>query len=124
MAIKIDLLAAAVTEELREYADIMADDVKKAASKAADDAVKELRQTSPAHTGRYRKGWTKKKAYESATEARYTVYNATDANLTHLLEKGHAKRGGGRVAATPHIAAAEEKAIEEMTKLAREAAGK
>lgn len=124
MAIKTNQLAGAVMEGLQEYAGALTDDVKKAASKVADDTVKELRQTSPAHTGRYRKGWKKKKAYESATEARYTVYNETDAHLTHLLEKGHAKRGGGRVAAIQHIAPAEEQAIEEMTKLVKEAAGK
>lgn len=121
MAIKIDGLSKAVMDGLEEYAGAVADDIKAAAKRVADDCAKELKATSPVKTGKYAKGWKVKKAFENGVMARYTVYNATDYQLTHLLEKGHAKRTGGRTAAIPHIAPAEQKAIEEMEKKGKEA---
>ena len=117
----IDGLATAVSEAVKEYATATADGSKKAASQSADGCVKELRSTSPKLTGDYRRGWKKTKAFENAASVRYTVHNATDYQLTHLLEKGHAKRGGGRVQAQPHIEPAEQTAIKEFEQKAKEA---
>ena len=43
-----------------------------------------------------------------------SVHSANRYQIAHLLEHGHAKRGSGRVAARPQIAAAEEKGIRDL----------
>ena len=87
---------------------------KAAVKKAADTVKKEISATAPVGTGKYAKSWATKTTAESSHALEITVHSRNRYQLAHLLEHGHAKRGGGRVAARPHIAAAEEHGIEEL----------
>lgn len=83
----------------------------------------EIQQTAPKNTGAYAKSWSTKNTKETANTLEVTVYSRTRYQLAHLLEHGHAKRGGGRVAARPHIAAAEEKGEEQLERDIQQALG-
>ena len=71
--------------------------------------------------GAYAKSWTAKKTKENSHSLKMTVHSKNRYQLAHLIEKGHAKRGGGRVAGKPHIAPAEEKGAEMLENLIKEA---
>lgn len=114
MATKIDNLASEIIEGLKEYADLASDDVKKAVRKAGNTVRKEISASAPSDTGKYAKFWTVKKTRETSNSLEVTVHSKNRYQLAHLLEHGHAKRGGGRVAARPHIAGAEQSAIETL----------
>ena len=112
--IPISQLSAAVMEELEEYADLAAEDMKSAVKKAAATVRKDIEAGAPRNTGDYAKSWAVKTTKESSKALQVTVYSRNRYQIAHLLEYGHAKRGGGRVAAKPHIAAAEEVGIEQL----------
>ena len=105
--VSIDGLADAVMEELEEYNKLAADTMKTAVDRAGKTVRDEIRSSAPVRSGRYAKSWTTKKTRESSTALEVTVYSPSRYMLAHLLEHGHAKRGGGRVRAIPHIAPAE-----------------
>jgi len=86
--------------------------IDEAARETAKAMVADLRQTSPKDTGEYAKGWTRRKESPGS----YRVYNKTKPQLTHILEHGHAKRGGGRVEGRPHIKPAEDRHAPEFEK--------
>lgn len=88
--------------------------------KVAKEAAKRLKSSSPRRSGKYAKGWASKDEKGLYTVSA-TVYGKSGTyQLAHLLENGHALRGGGRVAGISHIKPVEEwaveKAISEITK--------
>ena len=52
---------------------------------------------APKRTGKYAKSWSTKKTKENSHSLEMTVHSKNRYQLAHLLEKGYAKRGGGRV---------------------------
>ena len=110
--ISVDELADVINEGLKEYADLATEDVKSAVKKTAKAVKDQINGSAPVRTGRYAKSWKVKTTAESANGLEQTVYSPNRYMLSHLLEKGHDKRGGGRVRAIPHIAPAEEMGVE------------
>lgn len=111
--IKPEQLSDVIMEGLEEYKDLSTDAMKEAVEKTAKNVKKEIQSKAPVRTGKYKKSWKVTKTDENAENLVMTVH-AGRYQLTHLLEHGHAKRGGGRVAAIPHIAPAEADGVKEL----------
>ncbi len=102
--ISADQLSSEIMSALEEYKKVT-DEVVKTAVNSVSKETKAMAQAGfPVRSGGYQKGWAVKKTSEKTGQVSITVYNCTKPGLTHLLEKGHARRGGGRVAGKPHIA--------------------
>ena len=93
---------------LDDYSKDIYEGMEQASKDVAKEGASTLRKTSPKKTGKYRKGW-RVKSTSNLKSFSSTIYNATDWQLTHLLEKGHAKRNGGKVSPKVHIKPVEEK---------------
>ena len=109
--VRIGDLAAEISKVLKEFTTEVEDGLEQEKEKAAKDGAKTLRVTSPKKTGKYAQGWRAKQDGRT-----WIIYNATRGQITHLLEKGHAKRGGGRVPGRVHIAPVEEQVIDQFTR--------
>lgn len=107
-------LEKAIEKELQKYAKVEKKILNEAVKKAKEEAVKELKATSPKKTGDYAESWSSKTKKKTTGDSATIYAGNGEYRLTHLLEKGHAKRGGGRVSAIPHIKKVERKAIKKL----------
>ena len=122
--INIDQLAAEIAKGLAEYSQEVVEKVNISSEKVGKAAVKRLKQTSPKRpgSGKYAKSWAMKTEPEVGQPHKRIVHvKAPHYRLTHLLEHGHAKKGGGRVEGKPHIRPAEEMVIQEFMQEVEEA---
>lgn len=101
-------LQAEIVDQLRTYTAEVKEEIDLLAKESVKKFIADVKEQDAFknRTGDYKKGWRLKKVGKG-----YVAHNKTDYQLTHLLEKGHAKRGGGRVEAKIHIDPAEERAI-------------
>lgn len=113
---EVELMINDFTQELQDqlarYGRLLDEDLLEAAkdsTKALQSTLKEVSPKRKVNGGAYAKDWRVKKKGKQ-----YTVYNQKHYQLTHLLEKGHATRNGGRTRAFPHIIPEGEKAIQDF----------
>lgn len=112
--VSIANMADEIMKGLMEYKDLATDDMKTAVKNAGKTVKKDIQENAPKRTGAYSKSWTVKTTKENSESLELTVYSPKKYQLAHLLENGHAKRGGGRVTAKPHIAPAEQLGVEQL----------
>lgn len=115
--VTIDNLAYEIEKILDEYGDEVKQNMDEVTKRVAKSGVQVLRAESRAKfggTGKYASGWTVTTEKSDRWGSTQTIHNKV-AGLPHLLEHGHAKRNGGRVAGRPHIAPVEERLIQQFT---------
>ena len=117
----VDAMADEIMKGLTDYADLADEAMKKTVRNTAKSVKDEISANAPKRTGAYSKSWTAKKTKENSHSLEMTVHSKNRYQLAHLIEKGHAKRGGGRVSGKPHIAPAEENGVQLFEKLIEEA---
>jgi len=102
--VTIDGLASEIVLAVQQYTEAVSAAIEAELDNTSKAVLDEIRGSTAYRdrTGKYRKGWRRTKE-SSAGSTRYTIHNKDRPALVHLLEFGHAKRGGGRVDAKAHV---------------------
>lgn len=119
--INADGFAKAINEILAEYGDDVEDILVKVLPEVANEARDKVEQTGNPKWTRYNQGWSVDFGKTRQYTVNATVHNATDYQLTHLLEYSHPMPQGGTSRAYPHIAPVNEWVHEEVVKKVEDA---
>ena len=106
--VNIDKLANELVQMIKAYTEDVVACIEKETESTADLILKDVVRNAPKKTGEYAKGFKKTKK-KLAGGVKYYVWNKKHYRRVHLLEMGHAKVGGGRVAGKPHLRPAHDK---------------
>ena len=121
--IDVDQLGEAIAQELTLYGQNVIDGVKNEAKASMGRLVKQTKATAPVghRKKHYRDSITSRKTSENDHAITYVWYvKGPDYRLSHLLEKGHALRNGGRVEGTHFIEKASNPILEQYVKAVEE----
>lgn len=117
----VDKLSAEIKGILSEYqvevTGVVTEAVKKVTTAGAKALRAQSRETFQTHskTKPYYKGWRSTLA-TGEKSAQGIIYNKDVPGLPHLLEYGHANRGGGRTPGRVHIKLIEDQVVRDFTK--------
>lgn len=122
-AIKPEELGAAIQGVLTTYHKDVVDRVNLASEEAAQALVRKTKATAPKRSGDFQKAITYKARQNAATGDKTFVWGAKAPHhrRTHLLVKGHAKAGGGRVPGDPFLKNALDEVLPEYERKVEEA---
>ena len=121
--VKVDDLVQAFDKILSNYVSATDETCEEAIVATSKEAVNDLHSANPAGSGEYgswdayNKSWKYRK---DRKKHQSIIYNEKYYRLTHLLEKGHAFKNGGRARAFPHIAPVAEKVEDSLLKRIRD----
>ncbi len=120
--ISVDQLSGAIENELTLYSEKIIKGLKTQSKESMKKLVDATRATAPVgHRGIYKASITSKVLSETDRGVSYVWYVQGSADrLSHLLEKGHALRNGGRVSGTHFIANALDPIMEEYEQKIKE----
>lgn len=120
MKVQIVDLAKAIKDELDQYQKLTQEQIKNTVKEVGKETKETIKSTAPKKSKKYSTSWAVKVVNENSHAMSVVVHSKNRYQLTHLLEFGHAKRGGGRTKAFPHIAQAEQQAIESFEQKVKE----
>lgn len=115
--VTMEQLPGAIKEILDQYEGEINRFLPEITEEVGKTGVKALRTSAKQKFNgkKYAGGW-RSVSERNRYGATVTIYNGRLPGLPHLLEHGHAKRGGGRVDGRAHIAPVEEKLITDFEK--------